>query len=158
MGTALFGHEPEGALNVDVPLDGLKFSEPFPRRLRAQVGGETVADTIRARLLHEHGALPTYWFPREDVAAHLVPSELQTTCAYKGHASWWSVQLDDGLEENLVWSYPEPHHDGEPVRGLLAFLDEQVDVDVDGVRQPRPRTPWSAPRWWEQGLRAPGQR
>jgi hypothetical protein len=26
---------------------------------------------------------------------------------------------------------------------MLCFFNEQVDVDVDGERQPRPETPWS---------------
>jgi hypothetical protein len=30
-----------------------------------------------------------------------------------------------------------------PVRSMVAFYNERVDIDVDGERQPRPQTQWS---------------
>jgi hypothetical protein len=60
------------------------------------------------------------------------------------------VRLPSGLHENVAWSYQEPRHDAEPVRGRIAFFDEHIDLEVDGRRQPRPSTPWAASRWWER--------
>jgi hypothetical protein len=60
------------------------------------------------------------------------------------------VRLPCGLHENVAWSYQEPRHDAEPVRGRIAFFDEHIDLEVDGRRQPRPSTPWAASRWWER--------
>lgn len=31
------------------------------------------------------------------------------------------------------------------IRGMICFLDEAVDVTVDGVRRERPVSPWSQP-------------
>jgi uncharacterized protein (DUF427 family) len=50
----------------------------------------------------------------------------------------------------IAWTYQEPRHDAEAVGGRIAFFDEHVDIEVDGQRQSRPTTPWSAPRWWER--------
>jgi uncharacterized protein (DUF427 family) len=44
---------------------------------------------------------------------------------------------------DLAWTYLEPRPDAEQVRGLVAFFDERVDVEVDGQRRERPITPWS---------------
>jgi uncharacterized protein (DUF427 family) len=74
-----------------------------------------------------------------------------------GHATYWSVRLPSGLHENIAWTYLEPRHDALAVGGLVAFFDEQVDLEVDGQPQPRPRTPWSAPRWWERTARLEAQ-
>jgi uncharacterized protein (DUF427 family) len=53
------------------------------------------------------------------------------------------MQVGDRLVEDLVWSYPEPQHDALPVRDLLAFYDERVDLELDGELQTRPQTQWS---------------
>jgi uncharacterized protein (DUF427 family) len=117
------------------------------RHVRIEIAGEVVAETRRARALFETG-LPTRWYmPPDDVRADvLVPSDTQTTCAYKGFASYWSVSTPAGLEEDLVWFYPEPRHDAERVAGYLCFFNERVDLYVDGELQGRPETQWSPKR------------
>jgi hypothetical protein len=39
--------------------------------------------------------------------------------------------------------YGDPLHDGLPVKDLIAFYNERVDIEVDGEPQERPRTEWS---------------
>jgi uncharacterized protein (DUF427 family) len=81
-----------------------------------------------------------FYLPREDVAVRLEPSDTATYCAYKGRASYYSVP--DGPRD-VAWTYHEPLHDAEPVRDLICFFDERLDVIVDGKRRGRPVTPWS---------------
>jgi uncharacterized protein (DUF427 family) len=243
MGSAPFGQRPAGRFNVEIPRADVLFVEPSPRWIRAARGGETVVDSRRVKVLHQHGALarysfpredvrwerlggvepvappagapdldgyvafawddfdawyeedeqllshaidpyhridvrptsrhvvvsvggvvladtrraralfetglPTRWYvPREDVVVELVPTELRTTCAYKGVASYFSARVGEQLLENVAWSYPEPRHDATEVEELVCFFDEAVDVDLDGERQRRPQTPWGRPDWW----------
>lgn len=241
LGQGPFGHMPAGRFNVELSRDGLMYVEPLPRRIRATIGGETVLDSTRAKLLHEHAqmvryyvpradvrwdlvgqlavvpptgapdldgyvafpwaamdawfeedhqivghaidpyhrvdvrassrririsldgallaegtraralfesGLPTRWYlPREDVAAALEPAGLETTCAYKGHARYLSLP-GGPAGENLAWFYTDPFHDAAHVKDHVAFFNERVDVDIDGERQERPRTPWAQPGWW----------
>ena len=63
-----------------------------------------------------------------------------THCPYKGDAGWWSVRAGDRLHEDLAWSYRTPLPECARIAGLVAFLDERVDVYVDGVRRERPVT------------------
>jgi uncharacterized protein (DUF427 family) len=117
------------------------------RQVRVSLHGETLAETTRARVIFETGLPPRWYFPPEDVRRDmLVESDHQTGCAYKGFADYWSVRVNGELEENLVWFYPEPRRDAEPIRGYLAFFNERVDLEVDGELEERPETQWSPRR------------
>ena len=114
------------------------------RRVRVEIGGEMVAETERARVLFETGLPPRWYFPPEDVRTELlVPSETTSACAYKGTAAYHSVRVGDGVEEDVVWHYPEPLRDAERIRDRLCFFDERVDTYLDGELQERPATRWS---------------
>ena len=115
------------------------------RRVKVASNGVTLAETTRPTLLFETPLPPRFYLPREDVAMELLePTDSHTLCAYKGRASYWSARVGDTLLPDIAWSYEDPLHDAAPVRGLLAFFQERLDLTVDGELQPRPRTPWSA--------------
>jgi uncharacterized protein (DUF427 family) len=129
VGTGPFGHRPAGTFNFEpARTKGLIYFEDSPRRIRARLGGETVVDSRHAKLLHEHGLLPIYYFPEEEVRMDLLaPSEKHTTCPYKGEASYWSVHAGGKVAEDAVWSYPEPLEDAPPLAGYYAFYWHQMD-------------------------------
>ena len=121
---------------------------PSSRRVRVLLDGEVLAETSRPVVIFETG-LPARWYmPHEDVQAELEPSDLHTACAYKGHASYFSVRTAGGLKENFAWTYRDPRGDAVPVRDLVCFFNEQADVEVDGVVGERPGGPWAEPNWW----------
>lgn len=114
------------------------------RRVQIAHAGVSLASTNRPTLLFETPLPPRFYVPREDVAMDLLkPSETRTICAYKGRASYWSARVGDTILHDIAWSYEDPLRDGEPVRDLIAFFTERLDVTVDGENQPRQRTPWS---------------
>ncbi len=101
------------------------------RRVRVRIGGTVVAESTRPRMLLETGLPVRYYLPREDVRVELLePSYTTTRCPYKGIAHYWSLRLGERYEKDLAWTYPEPFHDAEAVRGLLCFVDERVDLEV----------------------------
>jgi uncharacterized protein (DUF427 family) len=54
------------------------------------------------------------------------------------------VQLaGGGIVENLVWSYAHPFDEARRIADRLCFLNERVDIEVDGELQARPATAWS---------------
>jgi uncharacterized protein (DUF427 family) len=109
------------------------------RHVRVSIGGRVVAETRRAKALFETGLPVRWYFPVADLRAPLEPSEHRTTCAYKGHATHFDVAGEDAV----AWTYTEPLHDGQPIRGLVAFYNERVDLEVDGELEERPQTQWS---------------
>jgi uncharacterized protein (DUF427 family) len=114
------------------------------RLLRVSLEGTVLAESGRAKALYETG-LPVRWYlPRDDVHTDLLAhSDTETLCAYKGYATHFSARLGDRLVPDVAWSYQDPWHDATEVRGHLAFYNERVDLDIDGVRHDRPSTPWS---------------
>jgi uncharacterized protein (DUF427 family) len=101
---------------------------PSLKRVRAIVNGKTVADTLRAMLLVESGAMPVYYFPRRDVAMdRLERTDHHTHCPYKGDASYWSFNVGGRKTENAAWSYEQPLASVEQIAGMLAFDHKAVD-------------------------------
>jgi uncharacterized protein (DUF427 family) len=116
---------------------------PSSRHVRVELEGGLLAESRRPLVLFETGLPVRYYLPAEDVVADLVPTETVSVCPYKGVARWWSVRAGDRVVEDLVWSYPTPIPENPRIAGLLCFLNEKVDIVVDGERQERPVTPWS---------------
>ncbi len=101
------------------------------RRVLVRFDGTVVADSTRPRMLIESGLPVRYYLPREDARTEMLePSSTTTRCPYKGVAHYWSLRDGAVLEPDIVWTYPEPFHDAEAVRGLLCFVDERVELEV----------------------------
>jgi uncharacterized protein (DUF427 family) len=117
---------------------------PSERHVVVEVDDEVVADSRRPLALFET-SLPTRWYlPLEDVRTEfLVRSDTTTICPYKGTASYWSVRVGDNLHPDIAWFYPDPIPENPRIAGLVAFFNERVNLVIDGVRQERPRSPWS---------------
>jgi uncharacterized protein (DUF427 family) len=143
LGTGPFGQHPAGAFNREMPeRRGLILFEDSPRRIRGILAGETVVDSTRVKLLHEHGHLPIYYFPREDVRFDLLePTDHHTRCPWKGEAAYWSVRVGDRVAENAVWGYPDPLDDAPPLADYVAFywnkLDTWYEEDEEAIVHPR---------------------
>ena len=120
---------------IDGPAHRLLFDE-FPRRVRAVLGGETVADTVRGKLLHETGLLPVLYFPEEDLRSDLLePSDHSTHCPFKGDASYRSIRVGDRVARDAVWSYPQPRGAAEWLRGYAAIYWHVMDAWFDEDEQ-----------------------
>jgi uncharacterized protein (DUF427 family) len=113
------------------------------RAVRLELDGVLLAASSRPLVLFETMLPARFYLPPDDVRVELVPSPTRSICAYKGQASYWSAVLAGSPVPDLAWSYPDPLREAGQVRGLVAFFDERVDVEVDGRRVARPITPWS---------------
>jgi uncharacterized protein (DUF427 family) len=110
------------------------------RHVRIERDGDVLAESTTPYLLFEPPLPVRYYVPPEDVATELLRASATTTfCAYKGRASYWSLEGED----DVAWSYPEPLREAAEVTGRIAFFNERVDIVVDGTPLTRPITPWS---------------
>ena len=136
----------EDTRNVAHPRDPYHRIDALPssRHVRIELDGVVLAESDRPVLLFET-MIPTtrFYVPRRDVRVPLRPSATETTCAYKGTASYFGATVAGHDVEDIAWSYEDPLPEGAPVKDFIAFFDEQVDVFIDGRALPRPRTPWS---------------
>jgi uncharacterized protein (DUF427 family) len=134
-GNGPLGRKPAGTFNFEPPRPGRAlYLEPSPKRIRVEVGGEIVADSIHAMMLHESGQQPIYYFPADDVRADLIePSDRHTHCPKKGDASYYTIRVGDHVVESGAWYYPEPIEGAPPIKDLIAFYFNRMD------------------RWFEEG-------
>jgi uncharacterized protein (DUF427 family) len=102
--------------------------EPTPKRIRVEVGGEVIADSTRAMLLHESGLQPVYYFPPEDVRDEfLEPSDRHTHCPKKGDASYYTIRAGGEVVENGAWYYPDPLDVAPPMlKDAIAFYFKRM--------------------------------
>jgi uncharacterized protein (DUF427 family) len=142
MGNAPFGHAPAGEFNFEPPDRAVIWFEDSPRRVRGILGGETVVDSRRVKMLHESRHLPVWYFPVEDVRMEqLEPSQLVTHCPHKGQASHLTVRAGGREEVDAAWRYPEPIEGAPPLDGYVAFhwraMDTWLEEDEEVFVHPR---------------------
>ena len=104
--------------------------ERTPQRLRVMLAGAMVADTARGwRVLETHHP-PTYYIPREDVIAALMPARGGSLCEWKGRATYWDVEAGGTRAPRAAWSYESPTAAFAPIKGHLAFYASRFDAWV----------------------------
>ncbi|GAA0591688.1 DUF427 domain-containing protein [Kribbella sandramycini] len=111
------------------------------RHVKVELNDIVLAESSSTVTVFETGLPTRYYFPRHAVNFEdLTPSPTRTQCPYKGRTSeYWS----SGDQADIAWSYDFPTVALRPVTGLVAFLNEQVDLTVDGVRLDRVVTHFS---------------
>ena len=114
------------------------------RHVVISVAGHTLADTHAPVVLLETPLPMRFYIPRADVRMELLtPTDQRSVCAYKGVASYWSATVEGKQYPDIVWSYEHPLHDALPVKEMMCFFTERLDIEIDGVPWRRPVTPWS---------------
>jgi uncharacterized protein (DUF427 family) len=145
-GTGPLGRNPTGSFNFDTPPAGRSlYIEPTPKRIRVEVGDETIADSRRAVILQESGLQPVYYFPPDDVRTDLFePTERHTKCPIKGEASYYSIRVGEREVKNGAWYYPEPIEGAAQIAGMIAFYWDRVDrwLEEDEEILVHPRDPY----------------
>jgi uncharacterized protein (DUF427 family) len=63
-----------------------------------------------------------HYFPPDSVKhQYLQPSDLHTTCPWKGEASYFNVIVKGEVNEGAAWYYADPKEAAENIRGYIAF-------------------------------------
>jgi len=112
------------------------------RAVRVELDGVILAQSSSPVFVFETGLPTRYYVDQRDVRfEHLVPSNTRTECPYKGRTTgYWSVAVNAKIHSDLAWMYSFPTRQVLPIMGLVAFLNEKVDIFIDGSAEPRPRT------------------
>lgn len=63
-----------------------------------------------------------HYFPVDSVNANFVrPSNTQTTCPWKGEASYYDVVVDSDVNSDAAWYYPSTKDAAKNIEGRVAF-------------------------------------
>jgi uncharacterized protein (DUF427 family) len=99
---------------------------PTPRRIRVRLGARVVADSTGALLLIRYGpgGLPTYFLPRDDVAADALGAEQRGDDG----RSTWDVCAGSMRASAAAWTVSHPDLDAHPeLAGHVTFSWRQLD-------------------------------
>jgi uncharacterized protein (DUF427 family) len=104
--------------------------EPESRRVRVELGGETIADSTRALRVLETASPPTIYVPREDVREELLSPAggHHTVCEWKGRAHYLHAEAGGSRAERAAWHYPEPRQGYEVLDEHIAFYAGRVSA------------------------------
>ena len=115
----MLGHARDPFARIDVRQSS--------RHVRVEKDGELLAESTRPVLLYETGLVTRYYLPKEDVVASIEESDRHSVCPYKGVASYYTV----GGHKDIAWCYPDPLPGVEPIKDLVAFWTERVELTDD---------------------------
>ena len=91
--------------------------------------GKEIAATTKAFRVLETSHPPVFYLPPEDVEMRsLRPNSLQTFCEWKGIASYFDLELADGLMPQVAWHYKNPSARFSQIKDYLAFYPTKVDA------------------------------
>ena len=62
-----------------------------------------------------------YFPPRSVMTQFLRDSSTHTTCSWKGMASYYDIVIDDSINNDAAWYYPEPKQEALNIRNYVAF-------------------------------------
>jgi uncharacterized protein (DUF427 family) len=115
------------------------------RAVRVELNGVVLADAKNCVMLFETG-LPTRYYldPANVRFAALTQSPTVTQCPYKGKTGgYWSARAGETKIADVAWRYEFTTPAMTAIAGLIAFLNEKVDIFVEGTLQARPETHFS---------------
>ena len=70
-----------------------------------------------------------HYFPSEAVhKEYFKPTDLHTTCPWKGLASYYTVEVNGEKSDNAAWYYPEPKDAAKKIKDYVAFYTSKVKV------------------------------
>lgn len=63
-----------------------------------------------------------HYFPPASInREHFQESSTHTTCPWKGEASYYNVTVEDDVNKDAAWYYPEPKEAANQIKGYVAF-------------------------------------
>lgn len=75
-----------------------------------------------------------HYFPKDSVKTEfLTTSETQTTCPWKGQASYYSLTVNGQTNQDAAWYYREPKSAASQIKDYVAFRKGRSDDSVQVV-------------------------
>jgi uncharacterized protein (DUF427 family)/putative intracellular protease/amidase len=106
-------------------------TEPFAGAVTVMFGGQALAESRNALVLHETGHAPVTYFPIEDVRMDLLyRTDHSTICPFKGEASYWGVDVGWRRADDIAWAYEDPLPERSDIKGRIAFYEHKLDAFI----------------------------
>jgi uncharacterized protein (DUF427 family) len=104
--------------------------EPLARRVRIELAGRELANSVQALRVLETSHPPTIYIPPQDIRMEwLVPSASRPTwCEFKGRATYLDAVVEDRRVLAVGWCYRQPLPGYEELEDHVAFYPGRVDA------------------------------
>ncbi|MEJ1171648.1 DUF427 domain-containing protein [Variovorax sp. CCNWLW235] len=100
--------------------------EPVEQSMEVEVEGAIVASSKNVIKVVEEKSPVRYYFPRADVRMEkLKRSQTTTECPFKGHASYYGLNLGERQLDDAVWTYEDPYDEHQALKERMAFYDDK---------------------------------
>ena len=87
---------------------------------RAVLNGIVLAESEQVQVVEGN-----LYFPPESVnMAYFSTSDRHTTCAWKGVASYYNINVEGKSLPNLAWTYPNPSDAAKHIKDHVAFYPQ----------------------------------
>lgn len=85
--------------------------------MKAIWNGQVIAESEKTVVVENN-----HYFPAESLNKEFfVESDHHTACPWKGLASYYSIKVDDSVNSNAAWYYPEPKDAAKEITDHVAF-------------------------------------
>ena len=79
-------------------------------------------DTVIAESNHTVVVEGNHYFPSNSIKNEFFKkTDTNTSCPWKGMASYYSVTVNGKTNTDCAWYYPVPSKDAEKIKGMIAF-------------------------------------
>jgi len=79
--------------------------------------GAVLAESSKTEIIEGN-----HYFPPDSIhKEYFETSNAETTCPWKGKASYYSIKVNGKRNEDAAWYYPEPREAAESIRNHVAF-------------------------------------
>ncbi len=80
-----------------------------------------------------------FYFPPKAINdQYFRKSDTQTTCPWKGKASYYHLEVDGKINRNAAWYYPSPSKAAQNIKGYVAFWNGVKIETMEGESRPGP--------------------
>ena len=91
----------------------------------ARFDGEVLAESVDTVVVEGN-----HYFPPQSVRSGLLrPSDTTSTCAWKGDASYYSINVHGRPVPDAAWCFPHPREAAASIKGHIAFSPE-VTIEI----------------------------
>lgn len=85
--------------------------------MKAIWNGKTLVESDETIVIENN-----HYFPPSSLNKdYFKTSDHQSTCPWKGLASYYTVEVDGEKNQNAAWYYPEPKDAAKEIKGYVAF-------------------------------------
>lgn len=85
--------------------------------MKAIFNGQVLAESENTVVIENN-----HYFPANSInKAYFTASSKQTTCPWKGLASYYTLEVDGKVNPDAAWYYPEPKDAAKEIKDHVAF-------------------------------------